>query len=91
MTVQVLPNNTFAPATVTIPPGQSVTWEWAEGSGLHNVVPDNVEPASSGPLAEGPKTYTFTFTEPGTYRYHCQAHGSFGGIGMSGIVVVQVN
>jgi plastocyanin len=91
VTVQVLPNNTFSPATVTIPPGQSVTWEWAEGSGLHNVVADNAEPASSGPLAEGPKTYTFTFTTPGTYRYYCVAHGARGGIGMSGTVMVQVN
>lgn len=91
VTVQVLPNNTFSPATVTISPGQSVTWEWAEGSGFHNVVPDDEEPASSGVLSEGPKTYTYIFNAPGTYRYYCVAHGSLGGVGMSGNVVVQTN
>jgi plastocyanin len=88
-TVQVLPNNTFSPATVTVAPGGSVTWVWGEGSGQHNVVPDAGEPASSGVLAAGPKTYTYTFTTPGTYRYYCVAHGNIGGVGMSGIVVVQ--
>jgi plastocyanin len=91
VTVQVLPSNTFNPATVTISPGQSVTWEWAEGSGLHNVVADDEEPASSGVLAEGPKTYTYTFNAAGTFRYYCVAHGSRGGVGMSGTVVVQTN
>jgi plastocyanin len=90
-TVQVLPSNTFDPANVTIAPGESVTWVWAEGSGLHNVLPDDQEPASSGALAEGPKTYTYTFNSPGTYRYYCLAHGSRGGVGMSGTVVVQTN
>ena len=89
VTVQVLPNNTFSPATVNVSPGGSVTWVWEEGSGLHNVFPDAQEPTSSGPLAAGPKTYTYTFDAPGTYRYYCIAHGNRGGIGMSGLVVVQ--
>jgi plastocyanin len=91
VTVLVLATNTFSPATVTIAPGQSVTWEWAEGSGMHNVVPDDQEPAPSGVLAEGPKTYAYTFDAPGTYRYYCVAHGNRGGVGMAGTVVVQAN
>ena len=89
VTVQLLPNNTFDPATVTIAPGESVTWEWEEGSGRHNVVPDGEEPAPSGPLTEGPFTYTYTFDTPGTYRYYCLAHGGPAGVGMSGVVVVE--
>jgi plastocyanin len=89
VTVQVLPNNTFDPATLTISPGQSVTWEWEDGSGRHNVTPDDEEPAASGPLVEGPFTFTHTFDTPGTYRYYCLAHGGPGGVGMSGTVVVQ--
>lgn len=89
VTVQVRPDNTFEPSTVTIQPGESVTWEWEEGSGRHNVVPDGEEPAPSGILSEGPLTYTYTFDTPGTYRYYCVAHGAPGGIGMSGTVVVQ--
>jgi len=89
VTVQVLPNNTFSPATVNVAPGGSVTWVWEAGSGLHNVTPDAGEPVGSGVLAAGPKTYTYTFETPGIYRYYCVAHGSRGGIGMSGTVVVQ--
>ena len=88
-TVDVRADNTFSPATVTIAPGESVTWEWAEGVGRHNVVPDAEEPASSGILRDGPFTYTHTFNTPGTYRYYCAAHGAPGGVGMSGTVVVQ--
>jgi plastocyanin len=56
---------------------------------LHNVLPDAQEPEPSGPLSAGPKTYTYTFTTAGTYRYYCLAHGDPGGVGMSGTVVVQ--
>jgi plastocyanin len=90
VTVQVLANNTFSPATVTIAPGGSVTWVWEEGVGRHNVVPDNGnDPAPSGVLREGPFTYTHSFATPGTYRYYCAAHGGPGGVGMSGTVIVQ--
>jgi plastocyanin len=82
-------DNTFSPASVTIGPGESVAWEWAEGVGRHNVVPDAGEPPSSGVLRDGPFTYTHTFNTPGTYRYYCAAHGAPGGVGMSGIVVVE--
>jgi plastocyanin len=91
VTVQVLPNNTFDPATVNVAPGGAVTWVWEAGSGQHNVVPDAGEPVGSGVLAAGPKTYTYTFEMAGIYRYYCLAHGNRGGIGMSGTVVVQAN
>ena len=89
-TVQVLTagGNRFDPVEVTISVGQSVTWNWPAGSGRHNVVPDDALPPLSGPLQLGPATYTFTFNQPGTYAYHCFAHGAAGGIGMSGRVIV---
>jgi plastocyanin len=90
-TVQVLNTNVFNPAIVTIRAGESVTWVWSEGSGSHNVEPDGDEPPSSGPLQEGPATYTHTFQEPGRYRYYCTEHGGPGGVGMSGEVLVQSN
>jgi plastocyanin len=90
-TVQVLSSNVFNPSLVTITAGQSVTWVWSEGSGLHNVVPDGEEPVSSGQLQEGPSTYRYTFQEPGRYRYYCSEHGAQGGVGMSGEVFVQGN
>jgi plastocyanin len=90
-TVQVLSGNVFSPVIVTITAGQSVTWVWPEGSGFHNVEPDGEEPPSSGPLEEGPNTYTHTFQVPGRYRYYCTEHGGPGGVGMSGEVFVQTN
>ena len=92
-TVQVLGpdgGNRFEPNLVTITVGQTVTWVWPEGSLSHNVAPDNGNsPSASGPVTDGPETHSFTFTEPGSYRYFCMTHGAPGGVGMSGRVIVQ--
>jgi len=81
--------NRFSPAALTVEVGTQVTWEWSAGAQGHNVVPDDgVTPAPSGALADGPHVYSYTFSTPGTYRYHCQAHGASGGAGMSGTVTV---
>jgi plastocyanin len=88
-TVQVL-NNRFDPVSVTITAPATVTWNWPGGSLDHNVVPDDGStPASSGALADGPNTYSFTFNTPGTYRYYCANHGGPGGSLMSGTITVQ--
>jgi plastocyanin len=92
VTVQVLSGavNRFSPATVTITAGQTVTWEWPAGSTQHNVAPDDGSvPARSGDPADGPTSYAYTFTTPGTYLYHCEVHGAAGGVGMAGTVIVQ--
>jgi plastocyanin len=90
-TIQVLgpPNNVFSPADVTIQAGQTVEWVWSAEALGHNVSPDDTEPTSSGPVANGPKTYSHTFDTPGTYDYFCVAHGAPGGVGMSGTVTVE--
>ena len=61
----------------------------ANGSLAHNVVPDEDEPTTSGPLSSGPEEYSFTFTVAGTYDFHCANHGQPNGVGMSGTVIVQ--
>jgi plastocyanin len=81
--------NRFEPATVTIQAGQTVAWVWPSTSLDHNVVPDDTEPTSSGPLADGPTQYRFTFTTAGTYDFFCVNHGGPGGAGMSGTVIVE--
>jgi plastocyanin len=88
-TVQVR-NNFFDPNIITISVGQTVTWVWAnEQIGLHNVLPDaGTIPGRSGAPETGPTTFSFTFTEVGTFRYFCQEHGAPNGVGMSGRVVV---
>ncbi len=91
-TIQVLGpagGNRFEPSQVTITAGQTVTWSWPEGALSHNVVPeDGDNPIPSGPVTNGPETYTFTFNEIGVYRFFCLSHGGVGGVGMSGRVIV---
>jgi plastocyanin len=91
-TIQVLgPNggNRFEPTQVTVQVGQAVQWVWPAGSLDHNVVPDEEEPVSNGPAADGPMEYSVTFTTAGTYDFYCITHGGPGGDGMSGTVIVE--
>lgn len=81
--------NRFSPRNITVGVGTTVTWEWADNAVGHNVVPDdNSTPPTSGPITDGPHTYEYTFNTPGTYDYHCAAHGASNGVGMSGTVTV---
>jgi plastocyanin len=91
VSVEGPPTFQFSPATITITVGQTVTWTWAEGALAHNVTPDDVAnkiPPGEAGLFDAPHTYSYTFTQPGTYHYHCSNHGAAGGVGMSGTVVV---
>jgi copper binding plastocyanin/azurin family protein len=82
-TVCLTTSNQFNPATATIAPGSSITFNNTSGT-THNVTftttgaPGNVPDFSSG-------TKVVTFAAPGTYNYHCTIHG----LSMSGVVVVQ--
>lgn len=81
--------NNFSPKTVTIDPGDKVTWSNADG-GFHNVrfvdgqyeSPKDPSPTWASPVER-------TFEQPGSYRYFCEAHGSEEGGGMTGTVVVR--
>jgi plastocyanin len=80
-------SDTFNPKTVTVTQGDSVTWTNV-GGGFHNVKFDDgsyTQPAAPDP---GDWKVSRTFTSAGTHRYYCEAHGSAGGVGMSGTVVV---
>jgi plastocyanin len=82
-------DNRFVPANLTVVAGATVTWQWVDQAAAHNVVPDDGStPATSGSLTDGPHSYQYTFGTPGTFHYHCQAHGQSGGSGMSGTVTV---
>jgi len=81
--------NRFSPTDITVNVGTAVTWTWVDEVAAHNVVPDDgATPQTSGPLNVGPRTYSYTFNTLGVFHYHCQAHGSAGGGGMSGTVTV---
>ena len=81
-------SNFFQPSTLTIQVGDQVIW--TQVSGAHNVngtqgtFPNNPTSFGSGAVAGGNWTYSFTFTIPGTYSYHCDPHA-----GMDGTIVVQ--
>lgn len=70
----------FAPATLTVKSGATVTWTNNDAS-MHSVKWDDGT-SGSAPLATG-ATYTRTFATPGTYSYVCGIHSS-----MKGTIVV---
>lgn len=74
----------YGPAAVRVDPGTTVRWRWTGKGGLHNVVFANAEISTSLKGEEG-ATFSYTFDEPGEYRYECTLHA---GIGMRGAVLV---
>jgi plastocyanin len=79
-TVMVV-NNAFSPATITVPVGSTVTWQWNSSGVTHNVTfQDGV---TSGNMNTG--SFPRTFDTAGTFPYLCTIHGS---LGMTGTVTV---
>jgi plastocyanin len=73
----------FGPGLVTIHPGQTVKWVWADAPTPHNVSFTGFVPGkgagsqSPGPFYSTTKvtgTFYHTFTVPGTYYYFCSLH-----------------
>ena len=87
-TVDTLPE-VFTRPVVAVKPGETVTFVNTDPSD-HNVAwDDNAQPP------EPPEAQTVwtepvsrTFTTPGAYRYYCVLHGTAGGHGMAGVVIV---
>lgn len=74
----------FNPPTLTVKPGTTVIWTNRDGVD-HTIVSD---PGSAGQfksekLANG-ASYSFSFTQPGTFTYYCSIHPS-----MKGTIIVQ--
>lgn len=70
----------FTPSDITIKAGSTVSWV-NQGSASHQVVADTSSAVqfSSKELPSG-TSYSFTFSKPGTYPYHCGIHQSMVGI-----------
>ncbi|MEA2419768.1 MAG: hypothetical protein QOE60_1974, partial [Thermoleophilaceae bacterium] len=62
----------FSPDTVTIKPGQKVTWTNDDSVG-HDVTADAFESGSPGGI-DGGSTFSHTFAKAGTYNYVCSVH-----------------
>lgn len=72
----------FHPATLKIKTGMKVSFVNNDGE-YHTVTADKSSPVAfdSGHVPPGDaKGYSFTFTTPGTYQYHCSIHPSMSGI-----------
>lgn len=75
----------FDQTEVHVQPGQSVLWN--NGSAVeHNVTADDGS-FKSDDLEAGDQ-FSMEFDTPGTYAYYCSYHGGPGGVGMSGVIVV---
>ena len=76
----------FAPQEIVVPAGTTVVWT-NEDTFQHTVTADD---GSFDLGFYGPgQTVSMTFDTPGTYGYYCIPHGSPGGFGMAGAVIVQ--
>ncbi|MEO8275869.1 MAG: plastocyanin/azurin family copper-binding protein [Thermoanaerobaculia bacterium] len=92
-------NTFFSPAVVTIYAGEQV--QWSNTGGSHNARADDdlfqcsVDCISNNGVASGGWSSTFTFdslenaTNAGPVPYYCDNHGLPGGLGMTGVVIVQ--
>jgi plastocyanin len=70
-------NFAFSPNSITIAPGDTVTWTNSDGT-THTVTGNNGS-WGSGNLANG-GTYTHQFNETGDFAYHCSIHSSMTGV-----------
>jgi plastocyanin len=67
----VMKNFDFAPMSLTVKAGESVTWKNLDGE-PHTVTSVDGQ-FRSGALDEN-ESYTFKFAKPGTYKYLCSIH-----------------
>ena len=73
----------FTPQTVTIQVGDTVVW--TNAGGTHTVTGDGADPFCGATAV--PVSCSETFTNAGTFPYHCNFHQSFG---MVGTVIVSL-
>ena len=62
---------TFSPATITVPVGTTVTWTQLDA--VSHTVTSDTGVFNSSTLYLG-DTFSYTFTEGGTFNYHCVFH-----------------
>src|SRR3954453_453211 len=70
-------NKAFGPADVTVAPGESVTWNWGDGTHNVHVIQGPAQFDSGFKPAGG--TYTRQLTAAGVYSYRCDAPRSMRG------------
>jgi amicyanin len=66
----------FSPASLTIKAGTTVTWKNTTAV-PHTVTSDDgksFDSSTANPIAAQSGTFSFTFSTPGTFAYHCAIH-----------------
>jgi len=90
--IQII-QKTFQPANVTIQAGETVTWTVTQAiDASHSVTSGSYKDANPGSVfdsgiklhADG-DSFSYTFTQPGTYPYFCAVHPDT----MSGVITVE--
>ncbi len=82
-------DNSFQPETAQVAAGTEVTFV-NSGQNNHNVIPEDADAewrVDTEDFAPGDES-TYTFEEPGEYRYYCSIHGTIDA-GMPGVLVVE--
>ena len=70
-------NDFFSQPNVSIPDGASLTWRFGTSTAdtrLHNITLANGPEGFSSPNLDTGRSFTKTFTRPGTYQYFCGLH-----------------
>ena len=62
----------FAPATLSVPAGTTVTWTNQDAT-THTATADDGTSFDCTPIGAG-ASMSFTFATPGTFAYHCAIH-----------------
>lgn len=63
----------YGSASVTVRVGDSVTW-MNHDQAQHDVVTTSAPAAFQSPMLATNQSWTFQFTQPGTYSYYCSVH-----------------
>jgi plastocyanin len=86
----------FQPGEVIVTAGSEVRWSQS-GRQPHSVTAADgsfdssptCSPLSPASCLHQSSRFSHAFSQPGTYRYYCRVHGTPGGMGMVGAVVVK--
>ena len=76
-------NSVFSPDSLVVSVNSTVTWI-NDDDMVHTVTADNGS-FNSGDIAPGSR-FTYTFSNAGTYNYHCMHHSGMTGVVMAGRV-----
>jgi len=76
-------NFAFAPAALTVAPGTKITWTNKDDE-PHTVVSVDGGKSFKSPALDTDDKFSFTFGQPGTYKYFCSIHAH-----MVGTIVVK--